>query len=164
MKSLNILFKLLQRRGFRRTTLSIIEKELEEAKRLIDKKINKDNSVALRKKDNNRSNNLNENLDHRSSETETKTPYVPPDEARSALATRSEKVYARYVQEGDRNLMLIYEPKESKSEVYCKQIGNKNVMVHLNVSSNLCQLIDRENKGIIPLDSEGEGKFEYADI
>jgi hypothetical protein len=53
--------------------------------------------------------------------------------------------------------MLIYEPKETKSEIYVKQIGNKNVMVHLNISSNVCQLIDTANKGVIPLDSEGEG-------
>lgn len=147
-------------RGNLRYTLSIIEKELEEAKRLIDRKldpkIHGDNNATVRKPSKDISNILNEEPDLRSSQTLIKTPYVAQDEVPPRPCARPEKVYARYVQEGERNLMLIYEPKESKSQVYCKQIGNKNVMVHLNVSSNLCQLIDRENKGIIPLDSKGE--------
>ncbi|XP_053406817.1 uncharacterized protein LOC123546498 isoform X3 [Mercenaria mercenaria] len=148
------------KRRNRRYTLSIFEKELEEAKRLIEAKVDPSHHgydiSATNTYDNNKAKLLNDNLDNRSSDTEPKAPYIPPRNDSPRPYSRPEKVYARYVQEGDRNLMLIYEPKETKSEIYYKQVGNKNVIVHLNLSSNLCQLIDPVNKGIIPLDSEGE--------
>lgn len=143
-----------RRRRTTRNTLSIIQKELEEAKREIEAKVNAcqngDNISNTDKQSNEKKFNI------RTSETEPKEPFRHQQDDGSRPASKSEKVYARYVQEGDRNLMLIYEPKETKSEIYVKQIGNKNVMVHLNISSNVCQLIDTANKGVIPLDSEGE--------
>lgn len=147
-----------------RNTLSIIQKELEEAKRLIEAKVNSgqhgDNVSTSEKQSSDKTFHFN-TFNMRTSETDPKEPFIPPQDEGPRPANRSEKVYARYVQEGDRNLMLIYEPKDSKSEIYVKQIGNKNVVVHLNMSSNICQLIDPVNKGIIPLDSEGEGRIYF---
>ncbi|KAH3856072.1 uncharacterized protein LOC127871138 [Dreissena polymorpha] len=73
----------------------------------------------------------------------------------------SEQVYSRYIQCGDRNFMLICEPKNKPQEkVVYKQEGNRNIMIHLRVSSNVYQLVqqvkDSRNMQVIPLDSEGE--------
>lgn len=147
----------LQRRTGRRYTLSNIEKDLEEAKRCIEanieSKLNRNHGANSKHSEGDKF--ILRNASQRISETERKVIY---EEDTHNGRDRSEKIYHRYVQEGERNLMLIYESKETKSEVYCKQIGNKNIIVHLNVNSNLCQLIDTADKGIIPLDSEGEGK------
>lgn len=168
-----------RRRGRRLTLVDVIQrKELAYAKGKIAAKI--DNRSLDANRDTQKKRLIDKDLIHfshmasrssQSSETFLKSPYAENGSSsetktysdvsdnsddESTVPKRKEKVYAKYVQEGDRNLMLILEPKETKTEVYCKQIGNKNVIVHLNMSSNLCQLLDPINKGIIPLDNEGE--------
>lgn len=136
----------------RRFTLSLVEKDLEDARKLVASKIEQkvfgDNTGTINKEFKEKEKFENDTGTWQNSDADS--------EELNKDAKHKEQVYAKYVQEGDRNLMLIYEAKDSKSGVYVKQLGNKNVVVHLNVSSNLCQLIDPINKGIIPLDSEGE--------
>ncbi|KAH3856075.1 hypothetical protein DPMN_098655 [Dreissena polymorpha] len=72
----------------------------------------------------------------------------------------SEPVYSTYLQCGDRNIMLICEPKNKpRKKVVYKQEGNRNIMINLRVSSNAYQLVQQlkgsQNKQVIPLDSEG---------
>lgn len=75
----------------------------------------------------------------------------------------SEQIYSRHIQCGDRNVMLICEPKNKphEKEVVYKQEGNRNIMINLRVSSNIYQLVQQVNDSwstqAIPLDSEGEG-------
>ncbi|KAL4232250.1 hypothetical protein ACF0H5_009824 [Mactra antiquata] len=132
-----------RRNGKHRKTISNFVRDIEDNKRYLENEIN----PAVD------SDNMRSNSGDNSSTTFVKTPYGDSNHSVDLRSTSGPR--RQYVQNGNDNIMFIYESKESRRVNYCKQIGNKNVMVHLNVNSNLCQLVDQHN-GKIPLDTKGE--------
>ena len=70
--------------------------------------------------------------------------------------------YAKHIQVGNKNMMLICEPKEMEPKrKYYKQVGDKNIMVNLTHSSMFYQLLmlakEFEQEQVFPLTSDGEG-------
>lgn len=74
----------------------------------------------------------------------------------------ADEPYGKHIQIGDKNMMLICEPKDTE-KVYYKQVGDKNIMVNLTHSSRFFQLLmmakEAGQEKVIPLTPDGESMY-----